>query len=189
MNSWQAGGYVAPRLRKASAWTLAMAVAGVAIWAPVTAAAHDRGARAGAAASAASAAGTVVSSTAGKPGRFLVNAAGRALYVFTRDPNGRSTCLGSCAQEWKPLLATAATARTGSGVNQHLLGVIKRTGGGSQVTYDHHPLYVYRGDTSAKTTAGEGATADGGRWYLISTAGQELKPKSSGPCNPVCSGY
>jgi predicted lipoprotein with Yx(FWY)xxD motif len=138
---------------------------------------------------AAAAAGTAVGSERVKLGRVLVNSSGRALYVSTRDPNGHTTCTGSCAQRWQPLLGTSAVARSGSGLNQRLLGVIKRPAGGTQVTYDHHPLYTFVGDKSAKTTSGEGATEFGGRWYLISTTGQDVKPSSSGPCNPVCSGY
>jgi predicted lipoprotein with Yx(FWY)xxD motif len=138
---------------------------------------------------AAAAGGTTVGSKRIKLGTVLVSSSGRALYVSSRDPNGHTTCTGSCAKRWIPLLGTAAVARSRSGINQHLLGVIKRPGGGSQVTYDHHPLYTFLGDQSPETTSGEGATEFGSRWYLISTSGQEIKPKSSGPCSPVCSGY
>lgn len=130
-----------------------------------------------------------VSTAQNKLGKILVDASGHALYVFTKDPNGQSMCTGSCTQKWQPLLGTAATAKSGSGLNAKLFGAIKRATGGSQLTYDHHPLYVYTGDKTSKTTNGEGATEFGGRWYLIGTSGQEIKPKSSGPCNPVCSGY
>lgn len=129
------------------------------------------------------------SASKGKLGRILVNNSGQTLYMFTRDPRGRSDCSGSCAGTWIPVLTGSVKAKPGSGVNSRLLGLTTRSNGYKQATYDHHPLYRYKGDRTSKTTAGEGANQFGGFWYALNTKGGEVKPKSSGSCNPVCSGY
>jgi predicted lipoprotein with Yx(FWY)xxD motif len=129
------------------------------------------------------------SASKGKLGRVLVNSAGQTLYMFTRDPVGRSDCSGSCATTWLPVLAGAVAAKSGSGVNARLLGLTTRSNGYKQATYNHHPLYRYKNDKTSKTTNGEGAEQDGGFWYALNTVGNEVKPKSSGSCNPTCGNY
>jgi predicted lipoprotein with Yx(FWY)xxD motif len=122
-----------------------------------------------------------------KVGKVLVNASGQTLYAFTKDPSNKSECNGSCASKWIPVLGQKASAS--SGVNSRLLGITKRSNGFRQVTYAKHPLYRYVGDKTSKTTDGEGADQFGGFWYALNVKGAEVKPKSSGTCDPVCSGY
>jgi predicted lipoprotein with Yx(FWY)xxD motif len=125
-------------------------------------------------------------------GRILAASNGHALYLFGRDKRGVSTCTGTCATLWKPLLAGSRdVVRTGSGLSAKLLGMAKLSGGRKQVTYNHHPLYTYTRDRKSTTTAGEGANQFGGRWYVVNTKGAEVKPKQapSNPCDPVCIGY
>src|SRR5947208_2919390 len=40
-----------------------------------------------------------------KLGRILVNTRGHTLYLFAKDRNGKSSCSGSCAKFWPPLLS------------------------------------------------------------------------------------
>jgi predicted lipoprotein with Yx(FWY)xxD motif len=48
-----------------------------------------------------------------------------------------------------------------------------------QVTYNGHPLYYYYGDTKSGDTKGEGLTAFGAGWYVVSPAGTKVEEHSS----------
>ena len=137
-------------------------------------------------------AATTVTTHSSKLGKVLASANGHALYMFTHDSAGKSSCYASCASVWRPLSSIGhPPAAKGSGVNSKLLGTSRRKDGKLQVTYNGHPLYSYAGDTSAGQINGEGANHFGGRWYVISTGGNAVKPKkaSGGVCNPLCPGY
>lgn len=130
-----------------------------------------------------------------KLGNILVDAQGHTLYLSTADGRDRSACSSTCGRTWKPLAATGRLlAVHGSGVSQALLGSIRLSGGRRQVTYAHHPLYLYAKDASAGVLHGEGAKMFGATWYVVNVKGAAVKPKhasggGSGPCNPLCSGY
>ena len=125
----------------------------------------------------------------GKLGRILVNSSGRTLYLFTRDPRGKTACTGSCQGTWVPVLGASVAAAPGSGLTARLVGTTTRPGGDRQATYNHHPLYRFAGDKTTKATKGEGADQFGGYWYVVNVHGNQVRPKDSGPCGAVCSGY
>jgi predicted lipoprotein with Yx(FWY)xxD motif len=117
-------------------------------------------------------------------GKVLASAAGRTLYLFTADKNGKSSCYGSCASTWTPDLTTGRpAAASGSGVKPSLLGTTRRTDGRMQVTYMGHPLYLDRNDNAPGQVKGENANQFGGRWYVVNAAGNAVKP-SSNSCPP-----
>lgn len=74
------------------------------------------------------------------------------VYTFSADSGHKSACLNTCAEFWPPLLTVGRPA-AGSGVNQHLLGIIVRPDGSHQVTYDGHPLYLFIKDALHPGTA------------------------------------
>jgi predicted lipoprotein with Yx(FWY)xxD motif len=80
------------------------------------------------------------------------------LYTLGTESSGTIKCTGACAQSWPPVLltggATAATA--GSGVDASKLGTIDRPDGGTQVTYNGMPLYLWVGDTAPGQATGQG---------------------------------
>jgi predicted lipoprotein with Yx(FWY)xxD motif len=122
------------------------------------------------------AAGTAaVSLTAisGIPGKFLVGSTGRTLYLFEADKNGTSACSGACVAAWPPDTVTGAPT-AGSGVNQALLGTIKRADGTMQVTYNGHPLYYFTADTASGAAHGQGVKAFGAGWYVVSATGSKI---------------
>ena len=98
-------------------------------------------------------------------GKTLVASNGKTLYMFARDKTTKSTCNGSCATFWPPLLTTG-TAKAGPGVTASLLGTTHRTDGTVQVTYHGHPLYFFAKDTKAGQTNGEDPAAGRCRWGL-----------------------
>lgn len=107
-------------------------------------------------------------------GRVLVNARGRTLYLFARDSAGKSRCYGACAAYWPPLI-TSGKPLARSGARASLLGRTKRRDGRWQVTYNHHPLYRFSGDTGKGQTSGEGLTDFGGEWDAVSPAGAKVE--------------
>ena len=109
----------------------------------------------------------------GIPGKALAGRDGRTLYLFEADKNGKSACTGACAAGWPPDTVTGAP-HAGSGVNQALLGTVKRPDGSIQVTYNGHPLYYFAGDSSAGTAKGEGSKAFGAGWYVVSARGSKI---------------
>jgi predicted lipoprotein with Yx(FWY)xxD motif len=122
---------------------------------------------------AAAARSTKVQVRSGSLGRYLVDGRGRSLYLFEKDRHGRSSCYGSCAAVWPPLMASGHVAR-GAGVSAAKLGTVARRGGGREVTYAGHPLYYYAGDSRPGQTAGEGLNQFGAPWDIVSPSGKGI---------------
>jgi predicted lipoprotein with Yx(FWY)xxD motif len=106
-------------------------------------------------------------------GLILVNARGHTLYLFAKDRNAKSSCNGSCARFWPPLLSRGKPT-AGSGVSRSLLGTTRRSNGTVQVTYNKHPLYTYALDKRAGQTKGEGNSLFGARWWAVSANGRAV---------------
>jgi predicted lipoprotein with Yx(FWY)xxD motif len=133
---------------------------------------------------------TTVTTHQTKRGKAVSNVAGHTLYMFSTDTSTKSTCNGTCAKTWKPLLTSGRpVAASGSGLNAKLLGTLRRTNHTLQVTYNHHPLYLFTGDRSAGQINGEGANKFGGRWYILNPSGNAVKPKTVHVCHGLCQGY
>jgi len=114
-----------------------------------------------------------LSAISGIPSKALVGSDGRALYLFEADKKGSSACTGACAAAWPPDTVTGAP-HAGSGVSQALLGTIKRSDGTMQLTYNGHPLYYFTADTGTGTANGQGSTAFGAGWYVVSASGSKI---------------
>jgi predicted lipoprotein with Yx(FWY)xxD motif len=114
-----------------------------------------------------------------KLGRVLVNSRGVTLYLFEKDKKGKSACSGACAANWPPLL-TKGTPKGSGGVKSSLLGTTKRSDGTTQVTYNKHPLYRFKGDANkVGATKGEGLDAFGAEWYVVGTNGKKIEEEGS----------
>ena len=103
-------------------------------------------------------------------GTILVNPSGHSLYMFKNDRNGKSTCSGSCAKFWPPLIAHGKLT-AGRGAKNALLGTTKRSDGRLQVTYRKHPLYTFAPDKQPGQVNGQGS---GGVWYVMSGGGAPI---------------
>ncbi len=108
-----------------------------------------------------------------KFGKILVGANGRTLYDFVADKTMASTCYGACASLWPPLTVSGAP-KAGAGVRASLLGTTKRTDGGTEVTYNGHPLYYYAGDSKPGATTGQDINQFGALWYVLTANGMEV---------------
>jgi predicted lipoprotein with Yx(FWY)xxD motif len=116
----------------------------------------------------------VVGTSTSSLGTFLVDAKGRALYLWDADHGTMSTCSGACGQAWPPLTATGTPKASGQ-VKSSLLGTTKRADGSREVTYDGHPLYYYAGDSAPKQTNGQGSDSFGSPWWVVSPAGKAIQ--------------
>lgn len=97
----------------------------------------------------------------------LTNSKGLTLYWFAPDTRTRSVCTGACAQYWPPL---TGRPDAGPGVTGRL-GMITRSDGSKQVTYDGHPLYTYIADTAPGQARGNNLNLNGGLWHEVTVLG------------------
>ena len=111
-------------------------------------------------------------------GQILVGGNGKSLYLFEADSGTQSTCSGACAQAWPPLTTNGAPKATAS-ATPSLLGTTTRSDGTAQVTYAGHPLYSFVGDAKPGDTNGEGSTAFGAGWDVLSPAGIKIEKSGS----------
>jgi predicted lipoprotein with Yx(FWY)xxD motif len=107
------------------------------------------------------------------------------LYTFAADKANTSNCTSAsgCTGIWPPYAAPAGTvAPAGSG-----FGVIMRSDGTLQWTYQKFPLYQYSGDSSAGQGNGQGLNTFGGLWAVARPAAAATPGPTSSPSN--CIGY
>jgi predicted lipoprotein with Yx(FWY)xxD motif len=107
------------------------------------------------------------------PGKILKNAKGLTLYVFAKDAPNKSTCYKTCAKYWPPALVPAGTTPPAkmTGI-PGTFGVVMRTDGSQQLTYDHAPLYTFLEDKDSGDAYGQGLYASGGFWWVVVAAGK-----------------
>jgi predicted lipoprotein with Yx(FWY)xxD motif len=120
-------------------------------------------------------------------GSILVNSQGRTLYLFKADQGTKSACSGACATAWPPLIAPGKPT-VGRGASASLLGTTKRSDGTRQVTYNGHPLYLFVRDQSSGDISGQGVTAFGAPWFVVSTGGSQVSAKPASTSGGVTSG-
>ena len=127
---------------------------------------------------AAAATGIAISAVKGAHGTYLVGASGRALYLWAADSNGQSSCSGSCAQVWPPVVAKGTPVASGGAMAADL-GTITRADGIKQVTYKGHPLYYFVSDSGPGTTKGQGSNSFGAKWWLVAPSGAAITAKGT----------
>jgi predicted lipoprotein with Yx(FWY)xxD motif len=122
----------------------------------------------------------------GSAGSVLVDNSGQALYQNDQETRGMVLCDGACLSFWLPL--TVGGAPKGSSITGKL-GVVKRSDGTKQVTYNGKPLYSFYLDSPGEVSGDGFADAFGGQkftWHVVhsgktaSSAGGGRAP-SSGP--------
>lgn len=111
-------------------------------------------------------------------GTVVVDGSGRTLYLFAKDTGPKSTCSSSCAVNWPPFTASS-TPKAGGDVQASALSLVKRGDGKRQVAIDGHPLYFFAGDQSAGQLNGQGMSAFGANWYIVSPSGKSITGSAS----------
>jgi predicted lipoprotein with Yx(FWY)xxD motif len=101
-------------------------------------------------------------------GMMLADNRGMTLYINKNDTPFQSSCTGTCAQNWPPLIvpnrgqATLDPSATGQ------LSTLSLPDGTTQVTYNGMPLYYYSGDQQPGDTNGQ---AINGIWSVVTSSG------------------
>jgi predicted lipoprotein with Yx(FWY)xxD motif len=107
-------------------------------------------------------------------GPILATGTGYTLYDFGPDTSSQSACVNvGCVYQWPPLVVSG-TVLVGPGVDRALLATLKRPGGSTQLSYNGHPLYTYIRDVKPGLVTGQGIDQDGGPWYVLGPAGNEI---------------
>jgi predicted lipoprotein with Yx(FWY)xxD motif len=112
---------------------------------------------------------------------IVVDPDGKTLYMFTVDTDAQASCVGDqpapgCGKVWPPLTAEGEL-QGDEGIDEKLLGTTKRADGMTQVTYNNHPMYYFRGygETPADNKAGDvNGQAFAGLWYVLSPKGEPI---------------
>jgi predicted lipoprotein with Yx(FWY)xxD motif len=79
-----------------------------------------------------------------KLGYVLAEANGQVVYIYAHDTKGATpTCTGSCSDVWVPVTGVPKTAlgETFPGT----FGLVARSDGTKQMTYNGYPLYTFKG--------------------------------------------
>ena len=103
-------------------------------------------------------------------GEILVGADGRSLYAFTNDTQAASTCYGTCADDWPPVIVDpdwSVSPELDSGV----FATTIRDDGRLQLVAGKWPLYYYANDDAAGDIAGHGL---GDVWFVVDPSGMAL---------------
>jgi predicted lipoprotein with Yx(FWY)xxD motif len=102
-----------------------------------------------------------------KLGYVLAEADGQVVYTYAHDTKGGTpTCTGSCASIWPPATGVpqAASGETIPGT----FGLVTRSDGTRQITYNGYPLYTYKGAAPLSTHAITGL------WNVVMLSGADL---------------
>lgn len=120
---------------------------------------------------------TVTTATKAPFGTYLVDGAGRALYILEgeRQPGGAMRCAGECLRVWPPLHAAGAPV-AGAGVDPARLATMPMHGA-PHVTYAGWPLYYYHRDRVPGDTTGQHVTDAWGTWHLLAPSGEPIRPR------------
>jgi predicted lipoprotein with Yx(FWY)xxD motif len=117
----------------------------------------------------------------GKTVTILTTANGHTLYYRTSDPAPASTCTGSCAKAWPPLIAASGKLIYPNTLQGHVS--VYKTANGYQVEFNGHPLYTYAGDMAAGQFNGQSL---GGVWYVAAIIQQQQpQPRQTPPPQPT----
>ncbi len=100
-------------------------------------------------------------------GEVLTSADGLTLYGFTNDIDAVSTCIGTCADAWPPVIVPADFS-AGPGLDVGIFATTERDDGQLQLIAGRFPLYAFDGDAVPGDITGHGS---GDVWFAIGTDG------------------
>lgn len=121
-------------------------------------------------------ANVVVNKATSDLGEILVGKDGMTLYGFTNDIDGISTCTGTCADAWPPVLV-GANWSVGPGLDSGVFSTVKRDDGSEQLVAGKWPLYYYSGDAATGDVKGQGS---GDVWFVVGTDAKLIKKPAAG---------
>ncbi len=111
--------------------------------------------------------GVVTSIGESSLGAVLVGDDGRTLYGFTNDTAAASTCYGTCADAWPPVIVSEDFA-VAPALDVGIFATTVRDDGSLQLVAGKWPLYYFAGDVVPGDVQGQGS---GDVWFAVNTAG------------------
>ena len=112
-----------------------------------------------------------------KLGTVVIDGLGWTLYRSDADSAQppKSTCTGSCADAWPPVLMEGGTPDY-EGVDPSVVGTITRDDGRRQVTIGGWPVYRHASDPAPGSVDGQGAQ---GKWWAVTPTGGKAASQPS----------
>jgi predicted lipoprotein with Yx(FWY)xxD motif len=114
----------------------------------------------------------------------LADSEGRTLYTTVAEKSGRVRCTGGCTSFWDPIGASASESESASADLNLDLGVVKRSDGERQLTFDGRPLYAFSEEGPGELT-GDGFVDDFNgthfEWEAAATGGGSPPAGSDSP--------
>lgn len=102
-------------------------------------------------------------------GYVLAQANHQVVYTYAKDKKGgKPTCTGTCAATWIP--ATGTPQAGPADVFPGQFGLVTRSDGTKQITYNGYPLYLLKGAQPLATT-GNGM---GGVWHVVPLSASDI---------------
>jgi predicted lipoprotein with Yx(FWY)xxD motif len=108
-------------------------------------------------------------------GEILVGPNGLTLYGFTNDAEAASTCYGTCAEAWPPVLVGRDFALAPA-LDEGLFATTTREDGTFQLVAGKWPLYYFAGDAVPGDVNGQGS---GDVWFTVAPDGALITDESS----------
>jgi predicted lipoprotein with Yx(FWY)xxD motif len=103
-------------------------------------------------------------------GYVLAEANHQVVYTYAKDKKGgKPTCLSTCAETWLP--ATGTPQAGPADVFPGQFGLVTRSDGTKQITYDGMPLYVLKGAKGLAVTG----NGQGGVWYVVKLSASDIR--------------
>lgn len=115
-------------------------------------------------------------------GKILTDAAGRTLYMFTKDSDGESACYDDCADAWPPLTVDREGAALPAATITASLGTTEREDGNLQVTAESMPLYYFFKDEEPGDAKGQGVKDV---WFVLRPDGSVVTSESTPTPTPT----
>jgi predicted lipoprotein with Yx(FWY)xxD motif len=98
-------------------------------------------------------------------GQILVDQAGNTLYAFTNDTAAKSTCTGTCAEAWPPVIVDSSWT-VAPGLDAGVFSTVIRSDGTEQLMAGRFPMYRFSGDARPGDANGQGS---GDVWFVVDT--------------------
>ena len=104
-------------------------------------------------------------------GDVLADAGGMTLYAFTNDVEAQSTCSGTCAEAWPPVIVDPDFI-VSPGLDSGIFATTIRDDGSHQLVAGKWPLYRFAADSKPGDITGQGS---GDVWYVVDLAGRIIE--------------
>ena len=103
-------------------------------------------------------------------GYVLAEANHQVVYTYSKDKKGgKPTCTGACASTWLP--ATGTPEAGPADVFSGQFGLVTRSNGVKQITYNGLPLYLLKG-ADPLSVSGNG---QGGVWHVVKLSASNIR--------------